>query len=134
MREIFQQYLGKDGARVFAKYPAFWNEKNRSTEFYHNLTELFATAVAYEATAMMLYYKAEARSKDPLRIFQFAMREIVEQHGYNPEVSRYIAVWYFLLVTLCDYDVRIGIQQTTDLDGLLDCFINTGEIDYEHEW
>lgn len=134
MREIFQRYLNLDQKRVRAKYARFWSERNRETEFYMNISNLFAAAVAFDATCLMLYYKAEARSKDTTRIFQTIAREVIEHHGYGPDQSRYLAVWYFLVVSCTEYDCRIGLTERTDIEGMFDCFVNTGEIDYEHDW
>ncbi|QOE32132.1 hypothetical protein CPT_Paso_015 [Rhizobium phage Paso] len=132
MLDIFTKYLGME--TVYDKYPAFWSYRNRETEFYQNIGPLFDSKTAFDATCMLLYYKSLAKSKDPIRIFQIVAREVIEKHGYGPDIARYLGVWYFLIVVMAEYERVRGFTTVTDIEGMFTCFENTGEVDYENEW
>lgn len=126
-------YLNKDVLRIYVKYPTFWKNKNRETAFYQNIKEITSHANAYEATAIMLYYRS-LRGKDPVRMFQAIAIEVIEHYGYGILQSQYLAWWYFIVVALTEYDIKKGITDQTDITGMYQCYLNTGEIDYEQDW
>lgn len=132
-KDVFNKYMRQDAERVFSKYPTFWGKEDEASEFYGNVSEFLASE-AKDITALAKYYKGEARSKDDARIFAVVARETIEHHGYGPDQSRFLAVWYFILVQLPEYDRRVGITEVTDLEGLYECYLNCGEIDYGHDW
>ncbi|QIG68289.1 hypothetical protein EVB84_013 [Rhizobium phage RHph_Y48] len=131
--DTFNKFATGDAAAIFAKYPRFWNDAVRGSEFHGNVFPILNSS-AYDAAAMLAYYRGEANSKDAVRIFQAFTRETIDRHGYGPDVSKYIAIWYFLIVLLSEYELKHGIQETTDVLGMFKCYINTGEIDYAHDW
>lgn len=131
--DTFNKFAIGDAAAIFTKYPRFWNDAVRGGEFHGNVFPIINSS-AYDAAAMLAYYKGEANSKDAVRIFQTFTRETIERHGYSPDVSRYIAIWYFFIVLMPEYDRQRKITELTDVVGMFQCYINTGEIDYEHDW
>jgi hypothetical protein len=131
--DLFRTYLSTDAARAFKQYPLFWSDANCETAQYDNVSK-FLSGDGVDITAMTLYYRAEARSKDTKRIFGVLARETIEFHGYGPDQSKYLAVWYFILVVLPEYDRVYKIAETTDLVGMYECYLNTGAIDAEHDW
>ena len=129
----FRKYLLPEAERINKKYPAFWSSKIIDTALFNNMQRLFP-GDHYDITALVGYYRSEARSKDATRVFLTATKELVSEHGYGPDQCHAMAIWYFILVSLHEYDQTKGIDQFTDLHGLLNCYLNIGEIDYEHDW
>ena len=132
----FNKFLLVDATRVFQKYSAFWKQIDLTSATYDVVLKVIPqyTISIYDVVAMLNYYREEARSKDTKRIFSVVVRELVEDHGYSPEVCHALAIWYFLIVLVPEYNRNRPINETTDVYGMLLCYLNTGEIDLEHEW
>lgn len=131
--DTFTKYATSDAAAIFTKYPRFWNEAVRGSEFHGNVFPIINSS-AYDAAALLAYYKGEANSKDAVRIFQTFTRETIDRHGYGPDVSKYIAIWYFFIVLMPEYDRRHKITELTDMLGMFNHYISIGEIDFDHDW
>lgn len=131
----FNRFHYADAEAVWKRYPQYWNAGITGTRLYQQLLPVLTPATnVYDIVPMLNYYKGEALSKDTKKIFNVVTRETVERHGYGPDQGMYLATWYFIIVLLAEYDAKRTIQPTTDIKGMYQCYLDTGEIDYEHSW